>query len=333
MSDHPLRVHFVWTGSRFPYHARLAIESAIVAMPEARIDLDLVVGAAGDPSAADHFRTVAAYDRATVTRWTPGELFEHCPLGPAPYQALLGRLPARSPAAVSNLARLAILYTRGGVYLDTDVLVLRGLHRPSVHGSYVGVERVWDGNRSRIERGFGPIAALKATPWAVRWAACRVDSAVWHGRLRLADRISDDGHTREQVNNAVIGAPAESPFIAFALAQALEVDPSIRFALGPNLLDDVVRAEPRLACVAPASRFYAVPPGLSHRFFSDRTLELPVDAQVIHYVASNHRRLLADLDIDDPRFARETAPFWRRGEQVRTAIGALESPRRIWSVT
>ena len=329
MSDHHLRVHFVWTGSRFPYHARLAIESAIVAMPEATIDVDLV----GDPPTADHFRTIAAYDRVTVTRWTPGELFEQCPLGPAPYLDLLDRIPARSPAAISNLARLAVLYARGGVYLDTDVLVLRGLHRPSVHGSYVGAERVWDGNRSRIERGFGPVAAIKATPWAVRWAACRVDSAVWHGRLRLADRMSDAGHTREQVNNAVIGAPSESPFIAFALAQALEVDPCIRFALGPNLLDDVVRTEPRLASVAPTSRFYAVPPGLSHRFFSDRTLELPVDAQVMHYVASNHRRLLAELDIDDPRFARDAALFWRVGERVRTAIGDFETPRRIWSVT
>ena len=122
MSDHHLRVHVVWTGSRFPYHARLAIESAIVAMPEARIDLGLV----GDPPTADHFRTVAGYDRVTVTRWTPGELFEQCPLGPAPYQDLLGRLPARSPAAVSNLARLAVLFARGGVHLDTDVLVSEG---------------------------------------------------------------------------------------------------------------------------------------------------------------------------------------------------------------
>jgi len=329
VSDHHLRVHFVWTGSRFPYHARLAIESAIVAMPEARIDLDLI----GDPPAADHFRTVAGYDRVAVTRWTPGELFERCPLGPTPYHDLLGRLPTGSPAAVSNLARLAVLYARGGIYLDTDVLVLRGLHRPSVHGSYVGVERVWAGNRSRVEHGFGPVAAIKAAPWAARWAACRVDSAVWHGRLRLADRISDVGHTREQVNNAVIGAPRESPFIACALAQALEVDPRIRFALGPNLLDDVVRAEPRLAWVAPTSRFYAVPPGLSHRFFSDRTLDLPIDAQVMHYVASNHRHLLAGLDIDDPRFSRESAPFWRRGEHVRAAIGSFEPSRRIWIVT
>lgn len=329
MSDHTLRVHFVWTGARFPYHARLAIESAIVSMPEARIDLHVV----GEHPQGDHFRTVAGYDRVRVMNRTPAHLFEHCPFGPAPYEKLLARLPAHSPAAVSNLARLAILYTRGGVYLDTDVLVLRGLHRPSVHGSYVGVERVWSANRTRVEGRLGALDALRATPWAVRWAACRLDSAVWHGRLHLADRLPDDGHTREQVNNAVIGAPKESPFVAFALAQALEVDPDIRFALGPNLLDDVVRAEPRLAWVAPASRFYAVPPGQSHRFFFDRTLELPIDAQVMHYVASNHRRLLTDLDVDDPRFARETAPFWRRGERVRTAIGTIESSKRVWSVT
>ena len=327
MSDHGLRVHFVWIGARFPYHARLAIESAIVAMPEARIDLDVI----GEAPTSDHFRTVARYDHVTVRRWTPRSMFERCPLGPAPYERLLTRLPNDAPAAVSNLARLAILYAEGGVYLDTDVIVIRGLHRPSVHGSYVGVERVWSANRRRIEHGLGPADVARTIPWALRWAACRVDSAVWHGRLRLADRLADRAHTRDQVNNAVIGAPKEAPFLAFALAQALEADPGVRFALGPNLLDDVVRAEPRLAWVAPASRFYAVPPGQSHRCFFDRTLRLPVDAQVMHYVASNHRRLLAGLDIDDPRFARDAAPFWRHGDRVRTTIPTIEPLKRLWS--
>lgn len=318
MTDVPLRLHFVWTGARFPYHARLAIESAIVALPEALVDLDVV----GTLPNGRHFDVVARRDQVRVERWSPGSLFEPLPAGARPYHDLYARLPAGSAAAVSNLARLAILFQRGGVYLDTDVIVLRGLHSPDTHGAYVGLERVWTANRDRVARGLGPLAAIRATPWAARWAACRLDLLATQGRLGLADRIRNDGTTRLQVNNAVIGAPTQSEFIAVALAQALEVDPSVRFALGPSLLDDVATACPRLVNVVPSSRFYAVPPGESDRLFHDRTLQLPCDAQVMHYVASNHRRLLDRLDIDDPRFEHGAAPFWKHARRVRAAIGA-----------
>lgn len=314
MTGFPLRLHFVWTGARFPYFARLAVESALVAMPNARIDLDVV----GALPRSDHFAAVARHERVRVERWTPGELFADCPGDSAPYHELLARLPD-SPAATSNLARLAILFARGGVYLDTDVIVLRGLHDPDEHGAYVGVERVWKQNRHRVAHGLGVAGTIRALPWAARWAACRLDLSLSHGRLGLADRLPSSGHTRFQVNNAVIGAPARSEFVAAALEQALHVDPTVRFALGPSLLDDVVSAFPRLVTVVPPSRFYAVPPGDSHRFFEDHTLELPVDAQVMHYVASNHRRLLDGLDIDDPRFDEGVAPFWTYAKRVRSA--------------
>ena len=162
--------------------------------------------------------------------------------------------------------------------------------------------------------------ARPAPARAARWAACRFDAALARGRLGLANRISSGGHTRLQINNAVIGAPAESGFVALALEHALDVDPTVRFALGPNLLDDVAAALPSAVTVVPPSRFYAVPPGESYRYFDDATVELPLDAQVIHYVASNHRRLLDRLGPDDRRFDTGDAQFWKQARRVRATL-------------
>lgn len=315
MTDRPLRLHFVWKGSRFPYYCRLAVESALVAMPEAEVWLH-VIGPLPD---GQHARSVARHEQVRVHTIDPVDIFESCPYGPQPYVDLLGRVSG--PAAVSNLVRLAVLHRLGGVYLDTDVLVLRGLHDPERHGSYVGREWVWAANRARIEGTWTLRDRLGTTPWAARSAAVALDARLFGGRLRVADRGDVERRLRLQVNNAVIGAPAESPFVETALIAALDVDPTKRFALGPSLLDDVARAMPRSVLLVPPSRFYPVPPGQSTRYFHDRHLELPSDAQVLHYVASNHRRLLADLEIDDPRFARDRAPFWVRAAEVRAEMG------------
>ena len=34
VTDGALRLHFVWTGPRFPYHCRLAVESALAELSE-----------------------------------------------------------------------------------------------------------------------------------------------------------------------------------------------------------------------------------------------------------------------------------------------------------
>lgn len=315
VTERPVRLHFVWTGPRFPYHCRLAIESALVSMPEAEAWLHIV----GPLPDRTHLREVVRHERVVLQRTSLGDAFDGCPFGAGPYLDLVARLPGA--AALSNLVRLAVLHRFGGVYLDTDVLVLRGLHDPGRHGAYVGQEWVWASNRARIEGTWGRRDRMRTLPWAIRSASMTLDAHMAGGRLRAADRIDLRRHHRLQVNNAVIGAPEESPFVEAALAAALEVDPAKRFALGPSLLDDVAASMPRTVHVLPTSRFYAVPPGQSIRYFRDRHLVLPSDAQVIHYVASNHRRLLAQLDIDDPRFARQTAPFWTRAAEVRAEIG------------
>lgn len=323
VTDGPLRLHFVWTGARFPYHCRLAVESALVSMPSAVVYVHLLGALPEGP----HLRAVASHRRVVLRQIRAEEAFDRAPFGGSAYRTILDRVPG--PAALSNLVRLAVLHDFGGVYLDTDVLVLRGLHDPRRHGAYIGQEWVWCSNRARIEGTWTWRERAAAVPWALRHELVHLDAAVARGRVRIADRIDPARFHRLQVNNAVIGAPPGAVAIEAALAAALEVDPTKRFALGPSLLDDVARAVPRSIHLLPPSRFYAVPPGQSIRCFHDRHLRLPPDAQVMHYVASNHRRLLTHLDIDDPRFAREGAPFWRRAAEVRAAIGEQRSRTRI----
>jgi hypothetical protein len=298
---------------RLPYYARLAIESAATVMPDAEIALHVHGGVHRNV----HVERLERTTPVAIHEICVPELFEQCAAGGDPYVRLIEGLT--SPAAVSNLLRLAILHRDGGVYLDTDVLMIRPVHDPADHGSFVGREWVWEQNRRRVagERDTGD--RMDVATWAADWALRRLDSRLARGAWGIAGRPPDPRRSRLQVNNAVIGAPPGSRFIARALDAALDVDPTVRFALGPNLLDDVARAVPRDVQLLPPSRFYAVPPAHSFRYFEDETLELPCDAQLLHVVASNHRRLLERLDESDPRFERSAAPYWRHGRWVRAA--------------
>lgn len=309
-----LRVHFVWTGCHFPYHARLAVESAIVAEPEASIELHVV----GAPPASSDFDIVRRRAEVTTRVSSLATVFEGCPSGPAPLLDLVQRIPHRAASALSNLVRLAVLWERGGVYLDTDVLVLRPLTRPDAIRAFVGRELVWADNRRRVAGELTLADAVRSVPWAIDWTRRRLDCTLAHGATGLSAKPPVG--LRLQVNNAVIGAPAGSPFVGAALEAAIHADPAVRYALGPSLLDDVARAHPDTVTLETPSHFYAVPPGQSYRFFEDRHLSLPAEAQVMHYVASNHRRLLRHLHRDDRRFASRSEPFWAEARRLRAHV-------------
>lgn len=309
------QLHFVWLGQTFPYHARLAIESATVAMPDSPIDVHLV----GAWPHGEDFERVARLPAVTVRPVSIGSTFETSPGGADAYADLFDRLRATSPAACSNLVRLGVLHQHGGVYLDTDTIVVKPVHDPAVCGTFIGAEQVWALNRRRVEGQLGLLDRARAVTWAIAWCEGRLDARLAGGRLRRSERAERRKLWRLQVNNAVIGATPGSAFIADCLRRALRIDPSFRFALGPSMLDDVVGERPHGVRVLPPSRFYAVPPGQSYRLFEDRYLELPPDAQIIHYVASNHRRLLTSLGADDRRFETEVGVFWSHARRVRAA--------------
>ena len=239
------QLHFVWLGQTFPYHARLAIESATVAMPDSPIDVHLV----GAWPHGEDFERVARLPAVTVRPVSIGSTFETSPGGADAYADLFDRLLATSPAACSNLVRLGVLHQHGGVYLDTDTIVVKPVHDPAVCGTFIGAEQVWALNRRRVEGRLGLLDRARVVSWAAAWFGGRLDARLAGGRLHWSERTERRKLWRLQVNNAVIGAPPGSAFIADCLRRALRIDHSFRFALGPSLLDDVVGERPHGAQV------------------------------------------------------------------------------------
>ena len=93
-----------------------------------------------------------------------------------------------------------------------------------------------------------------------------------------------------------MGAVATSPFIRELLLACLDADFTVRYATGPTLVTQVAANFPHLVSVLPVNYFYSVAPGESFRFFADQTLTLPSEAYLIHYAASNHKKLIPTID-------------------------------------
>ena len=137
---------------------------------------------------------------------------------------------------------------------------------------------------------------------------------------RRLQKMIDKMVLSQALNNAVIASRAESELTTALLENAQLVDPTIRFSIGPSLLTAVVRQEPNLADVHEPNSFYAIPPGQSYRFFTEKNLVLPEESYLIHYVSSNHGDLLNSLT---PEMLLENSShgvFWD------LALSVLHSP-------
>lgn len=74
------RLHFVWMGSRFPYHCRLAVESAADAMPDADVEIHLI----GERPDAPHLVAIESLPRVHVSEERFDDLLAGCPAERAP---------------------------------------------------------------------------------------------------------------------------------------------------------------------------------------------------------------------------------------------------------
>lgn len=304
----PPRYVFVWMGAGFHYPFLLAVASVTQADPGAEV----VVLLHGERPASAWFSALRQLGDVRIHIADPEELFAGLPSSAGAYRRVLEAVPTDAHSARSNLLRYGALHQWGGVYLDFDVIVRRGL-RTLAPGPFVGSERVWVHDRPRVEHRWSASMLPGTIGWALTWAARRTDSMLLGGRARSGDRLGtiERRWSSVQANNAVIGSAAGTPFTTALLERALELNPTVRFALGPSLLDDTVRSDPSLAAVLPPSILYPVAPADSFRYFEDRFLELPPETALIHYVASNHSDLLAGIGPGDPRSAAGRSVFWQ----------------------
>ena len=246
--------------------------------------------------------------------------------GPALSAALTPDLAARlaslygqlKPAASrSNLIRLAVLLRDGGVYLDTDAIVLRDCRPLLGQAGFAGLERICLPAAVRDSRS--PLR------WARAGALLGLRDLLSRGSLglRLWPRLAPAFDLA--VNNAVIGAEPGHPLLLRALRQAAEL-PDARakrmYQLGPKLLEAVTqnRSVGTFKLYPPAA-FYPLPPEMSWHLF--RTAPPPpldvafgADTWAVHlYDSVLRRRQGCSLDLP-----------WLRAHRGRTLVTALVEP-------
>lgn len=306
----PKKIHFVWSGKRFPYPFALAVRSARSIHPDWEVSLHVGVEPESpwwpEAKAAGIFRPSS-----------PEAVLESVPQIGARLVDLHRRVPADYPAGRSNLLRLAILHAEGGWYLDCDTLCLKPLSSVASNGAVVGEEWVWKHDQERVTTGLrvGMVPSILA--FSASWVAARSGLVAPNS---VGERIARRLWGRPELNNAVLACEPGHSWIRRLLDLALEQDPAIRFSLGPGLvnLGWMSPGSSELPLRAAPEVFYQFPPSQTSRYFRGPVRDLPPQAVLLHWCSSNHRKLVEELT---PKLVRERA---RRGPWYRAASALLD---------
>ncbi|MCQ2102923.1 MAG: hypothetical protein MJY98_06830 [Fibrobacter sp.] len=281
----PNRLIFIWLGPKFPWSGGLAVRSAYnIQKPESIWLVHEGMKQEGD--GWDLIKNIPGLEVIDVS----DSHFEG--LGD---DGLCGELfhTLKAPASRANLLRLALLYKYGGVYLDTDIIMVRPFGELMNLKGFVGTEPV----------------ALPATLFKsvnpFRWIYCGLQFAFREFTARLPGgfklfRLAEKGFSAA-VNNAVIGAEAGNKTIvdAFEFIKTMPEEERLkRFRLGTRLLQNVTgnRSSDSME-VLPAPYFYPLGPEISAHWFKKNTahklneLILP-ETRVVHWYNSVEGRFL-----------------------------------------
>ncbi|NQW62835.1 MAG: hypothetical protein HQ461_08390 [Deltaproteobacteria bacterium] len=318
----PNRFVLLWTGSEFPLHCRLAVESLLQVDPDCAVEVHLF---GEEPLEAPHFKPLLGRDRVTLHRISLDTVFQATGDLAAPLRALYSRIPASARSAQSNLLRYAILYDRGGIYVDFDILALHDFRHLLHHAAFVGEEQVWKVNKARVEGRREPWMVAPTLSYLAAYALSRGWSLA--GGRSLAGswlvRKLDAAWSRPNLNNAVIGAEPRSAFVRRLLVAALDASPTRRFALGPTLISDAWQADSSEVERLPSSAFYFEPPTYSFRFFEGAAVTPPAAALLVHYVNSNHPKQLEKLSLEVIEARRLGPLFYQLADGVCRRAGML----------
>ncbi len=310
----PLKGHFIWLGDRLSPMAWLSIRSTL-----ARSELDSVVLHQVDAGLADdpQVHALQAYERFELRPCNPDALFESegaAPLSGDELQRLRHIYGALSkPASRANVIRLLILLRDGGLYLDTDVVVLRSLRPLCDQAGFAGLERVC------------LPAAVLASHNPLVWARAGALLGLRDVFSRLPGGAQSwhhvEGLYHKAANNAVLAATPGHETIIAALrrAAAMPLEQATRmYALGPKLLEHVTesRSTDSFRMYEPAA-FYPYPPEICWHLFRHDAKAMPettFDEQtwLVHlYDSVVKRRHGRPIDLEYLRNSRGKSLFGR----------------------
>jgi len=313
----PPRYHFVWFGSRFPLMNSVAIQSCLRHCPGADVTLwhsdpldhDLEyrrlrqLGVRSEPLSAESVLRPLSDEGAAFDVAKLEEIWSS----------------VKSHVARSNIARAAILYRCGGIYLDTDTLVVRDLAPLRAHRAFLGTEYIlW------------PQGSRRGVSWQrlVRGPALDVIRKIG-ARAPSGDRLYQSVRHlySSAVNGAVLGARAGHPALARLLDATTAVpreEWGIKHRLGTHVLQRTLAAhrEEDLE-ILPTDVFYPLGPEWSRQYFRNcrdpealvRRIVTPA-TRVLHWYASVSA--LHEIGPDELRslargtaFGRLCAPYVR----------------------
>ena len=201
-------------------------------------------------------------------------------------------------AARADIARLAILYREGGIYIDADAMTAADLTDLRADRGFAGLERIALPNEVRLSRN------------PLRWAGAGALLGVRDILSRVpggpAGFRAIQGLYALAANNAVLGAAPEHPLMRTALrdaAAASKADLQRPFAFGPQLFQRLTgnTSGPDFR-LHPPEAFYPLPPEVSWHWFLPRDARSDGDwlrpqTRFVHlYDSVAQRRLGRPLD-------------------------------------
>ena len=300
----PPCVHFCWIGASLPWAYVFAVLSAAERseLPEIILHHTDVLEDGAE------LRALRNAPRVRLSRIDPFACLTEAgrALGVGGELAALYRRLA-SPVMRADILRAAILYLQGGVYLDLDTVttasLLPLLNTPQFVGSEFIVWPHW------VRASHSPVVWARHLSLDLIRKALRQMPQGWR-TFRRVEKFYFRG-----VNNAVMGAAANSRLISEYLQAMLTVPPerlTQAYALGPDLLQEMVDRSPQDDLTIQEPRvFYPLPPEISEHWFRiGRTVRLDAvlsaETRVAHWYASvRTKSRVARIDPDYVRAHRE----------------------------
>ncbi|MEC8023244.1 MAG: glycosyltransferase [Myxococcota bacterium] len=301
----PSTAHFIWFGTSFPWLHVAALRSA-----SARGGFERVILHHTDElTSSPYWPELENASGIELHRLNPADLFARLGTRGQALYALFSRL--NQPAARANMVRAALLYSEGGVYLDTDTITVKPLTSLRMNfGVFFGEEHVV--LPAAVAQSLNPIIRLNALRQDAMRDVCRRLPRGWRTFRRLAPAYP------VAANNAVLGSEPKHPFIGEMLDRMIAMPPKrqlVRYALGTHLLQEVARdlRHGEDVYVAPPAVFYPLGPEISQHWFragSAAHLEelLQPSTLVVHWYASVRTKTLVPQLV--PRTVQARSSDW-----------------------
>ncbi len=308
----PACAHFVWFGPSLPYAYILGVRSAAL---RGGFD-EVLIHHADELTQSPELIEALALPGVSLKSLHEGTL-EAAPIERSGALVDLFR-KLEQPAAKANMMRAAILAKYGGVYLDTDTLLLKDFDTlRAEHSVFCGAEHI--ALPSTVKDSRNPLVWARAGALMLYRDVCRRQARGWH-HFRKVEQFYP-----AVANNAILASESEHPFIIALLNGMLDLPPQqqlIRFALGTKLLQQCVARDPEGCSVLSPELFFPIGPEVSqHWFRADTAVDLEsmlhTHTRLIHWYASVRTKAIVPkispdfirAHADSMAFCRAALPF------------------------